>query len=309
MLHLDGSDHAWLALCPGKRQFLLLVIDDATGKNLAGCLVEGETTKDCMSVMKAVVQRYGIPAQIYTDRGSVFWHTKKTGGKVDLENLTQFGRAMDELGVEMIPGYSPQARGRGERWNGTWQGRLVAELRKEGITTLEGANKYINKFFIPDMNRRFSVEPREQGSAFVSADNADLDLIFSIIHKERTVYADNTARVNGLRLQIEESPYRISFAKCKVDIYEHLDGTYSIMWKKRCIGRYDVKGNLINFWGPAPQTSRDLLLFGIPDGQEKSGQSETPRPSVYPPALMLGSLPSVALSPKQATIRMRYGQH
>jgi len=144
MLHLDGSDHEWLALCPGERQELLLVIDDATGKNLEGRLVDAETTKNCMLVMKSVVEKYGIPAQLYTDRHSVYWYTNKAGGKVDTSNLTQFGRAMDELGVEMIPGYSPQARGRSERWNGTWQGRLVAELRKEGIDNIQDANRYIN---------------------------------------------------------------------------------------------------------------------------------------------------------------------
>jgi transposase len=178
MLHLDGSDHQWLCLCPGERQVLLLVIDDAMGKNLAGRLVEAETTKNCMWIMKEVVQRYGIPAQLYTDRDSVYWYTEKAGGKVDRKNLTQFGRAMDELGVEMIPGYSPQARGRGERWNGTWQGRLVAELRKEGIDNMKDANRYINEVFLPDMNSRFSVEPAESGSAFVSFGDADGSYLF-----------------------------------------------------------------------------------------------------------------------------------
>lgn len=122
MLHID------VALRPEEYQVLLLVVDDATGKNLAARLVEAETTRECM-------ERYGIPAQLYTDRNSVYWHTKRAGEKVDRERLTQFGRAMEELGVEMIPGYSPQARGRSERWNGTWQGRLVAELRRAGIDT------------------------------------------------------------------------------------------------------------------------------------------------------------------------------
>lgn len=275
MLHLDGSDHQWLCLGSGERQVLLLVIDDATGKNLAGRLVEAETTKNCMLIMKEVIQRYGIPAQLYTDRDSVYWYTEKAGGKVDRKNLTQFGRAMDELGVEMIPGYSPQARGRSERWNGTWQGRLVAELRKEGIDNIKDANRYINEVFLPDMNRRFSVEPAESGSAFVSFGDADLDLIFSIIHKDRTVYADNTVRVNGLVFQIEKSPYRICFARCKVDIYEHLDGTYSVVWKKRVLGRYNAEGKLIyQNKGPAPQSSRGVSSYKIPDRQDKEGQSK-----------------------------------
>ena len=246
MLHLDGSEHEWLSLCPEERQVLLLVIDDATGKNLAGCLVEAETTRDCMYIMRQVVERYGIPSQLYTDRDSVYWNTKKAGGKVDRGNLTQFGRAMEELGVEMIPGYSPQARGRSERWNGTWQGRLVAELRKGGIDNIEDANLYINEVFLPDMNSRFSVEPAESGSAFVSFGDADLDLIFSVVYKDRTVYADNTVRIKGLSLQIERSPYRVSFARCKVDVYEHLDSSYSVIWKKRFLGRYDAEGKPVD---------------------------------------------------------------
>lgn len=274
MLHLDGSDHEWLSLCPGQRQMLLLVIDDATGKNLAGRLEEAETTKNCMSLMKQVVEEYGIPAQLYTDRDSVYWHTKKAGGKVDPENLTQFGRVMDELGVEMIPAYSPQARGRSERWNGTWQGRLVAELRREGIDNIEDANRYINEVFLPDMNRRFSVEPAESGSAFVSSGDADLDFIFSVIRRDRTVYLDNTVRVNGLALQLEESPYRATFARCKVDIYTHLDGSYSVVWKRRILGRYNAGGELIDTNGSSThRLSHGVTLCEIPNEQEKRGQN------------------------------------
>lgn len=273
MLHLDGSDHEWLSLCPGQRQMLLLVIDDATGKNLAGRLEEAETTKDCMSIMKQVVEEYGIPAQLYTDRDSVYWHTKKAGEKVDPENLTQFGRVMDELGVEMIPAYSPQARGRSERWNGTWQGRLLAELRKEAIDNIEDANQYISEVFLPDMNSRFSVEPAESGSAFISSGDVDLDFIFSVIHRGRTVYLDNTIRVNGLALQIEKSPYRASFARCKVDVYEHLDDSYSVVWKRRILGRYNAEGELINTNGPSThRISRGLTLCEIPNEQEKREQ-------------------------------------
>jgi hypothetical protein len=106
-----------------------------------------------------------------------------------------------------------------------------------------------------------------------------MDLIFSIIHKDRTVYADNTVRVNGLVLQIEKSPYRISFARCKVDIYEHLDGTYSVVWKKRVLGRYNAEGKLIyQNKRPNPQSSRGVSSYKIPDRQDKEGQSKMPFP-------------------------------
>lgn len=301
MLHLDGSDHEWLLLCPGERQVLLLVVDDATGNNLCGRLVEAETTIDCLSVMREVVEVYGIPAQLYTDRHSVYWHTKKAGGRVDRDRLTQFGRAMEELGVEMIPGYSPQARGRSERWNGTWQDRLVSELRKEGIRDMETANRYINEVFIPDMNARFSVEPASPGSAFVSADGADLDKIFSVRHHGRAVANDNTVRVNGLALQIEKSRYRHNFCQCKVEVFEHLDGSYSVCWKKRLIGRYDAFGKA---FGAEPDNEEDMGLSHCGPGKsgtDKPGKkkerrkSKTPASSPVDPRA-LGSLPSVALS-------------
>jgi hypothetical protein len=295
MLHLDGSDHEWLALRPGERQVLLLVVDDATGRNLVAWLVAAETTKDCLGVMREVVERYGIPAQLYTDRHSVYWFTEKAGGKVDRERLTQFGRAMEELGVEMIPGYSPQARGRSERWNGTWQGRLVAELRQAGIDDLADANRYIARVFLPEMNRQFTQAAAEEGSAFVSAAGANLDRIFAIRHEGRVVANDNTIRVNHLTLQIEKSRFRDHFVKCRVEVFEHLDGTYAVVWKKRTIGRYDEKGqNLIP--GGQPPDPRGLSLWG-PEKRSKMGKgkrSASPSSPDVPPAL--GSLPSVALS-------------
>ena len=296
MLHLDGSEHEWLALKPGERQVLLLVVDDATGKNLAANLVTAEATKTCLGVMREVVENYGIPAQLYTDRHSVYWYTQKAGGKVDRERLTQFGRAMEELGVEMIPGYSPQARGRSERWNGTWQGRLVAELRLAGIADLAAANRYIAKVFLPGMNHQFSQEAAEPGSAFVGAHGADLDRIFAIRHDGRMVANDNTVRVNNLTLQLEKSRFRDHFAKCRVDVFEHLDGTYMVAWKKRTIGRYDQNGRDLNPGGQPPDP-RGLSPWG-PEKRSKKGKgkrSTSPSSPDIPPAL--GSLPSVALSP------------
>ncbi len=163
---------------------------------------------------------------------------------MDRDRLTQFGRAMEELGVEMIPGYSPQARGRSERWNGTWQGRLVAEMRPAGSTDLGEANRYIAQVFLPGMNRQFAQAAAEEGSAFVSAAGADLDRIFAIRHEDRVVANDNTIRVNNLTLQIEASRFRTHFVKCRVEVCEHLDGTYTVVWRKRIIGRYNDHGRL-----------------------------------------------------------------
>jgi transposase len=304
MLHLDGSSHEWLALRPGEEQTLLLVVDDATGKNLAAWLVEAETTKNCLGIMWEVVARYGIPAQLYTDRHSIYWYTRKAGGKVDRERLTQFGRAMEELGVEMIPGYSPQARGRSERWNGTWQGRLVAELRQAGIDHLAAANRYIQEVFLPQMNEKFAQEAAAPGDAFVGAHGANLPQLFAIHHEGRTVANDNTVRVNNLILQLEKSPFRPHFAKCLVDVLEHLDGTYTVIWKKRPVGRYDAQGQAIRENpGGQPPDPRSLPLWGPEKRLTRRGKGKPKAPPSSPdisPAL--GSLSSVALSSGEIAI-------
>jgi hypothetical protein len=269
-------------------------------------LVKAETTKNCLGIMWEVLERYGIPAQLYTDRHSVYWYTQKAGGKVDRERLTQFGRAMEELGVEMIPGYSPQARGRSERWNGTWQGRLVAELRHAGIDNPAAANRYIAEVFLPEMNEKFAQEASEPGSAFVSAAGADLTRIFAIRHEGRTVANDNTVRVNNLTLQIEKSRFRDHFVKCRVDVLEHLDSTYAVVWKKRVIGRYDAYGQALKMnSGGQPPVPRSLSL-SRPEKRPKEKRRKPPSASSPAASGALGSLSSVALS-SQKTVS-EYGK-
>jgi hypothetical protein len=303
MVHLDGSDHEWLSLCPGERQVLLLVIDDATSWILSGWLVSAESTKNCLFAMREVVEKYGIPSQLYTDRGSVYWHTKRAGGRVNREQRTHFAQVMERLGVEMIPGYSPQARGRGERMNGTWQGRLVAELEHTGIRDLVAANAYIQERFIPAMNGRFTVAAAETGSAFVGYEGFDLDEIFSIRHGERVVQNDNTVQAQGLVFQIEKSPYRENFCKCVVDVFEHLDGSYRIEWKGRVIGRYDCHGLKLEELGLSPCGPGKVKKTGA----EKRRKLVTPAPSpVVPRALR--SVPTVALSSRERGDRRRQSE-
>ena len=293
---------------PGERQMLLLVVDDATGRNLAARLVEAETTRNCLGIMREVVETYGIPVQLYTDRHSVYWHTEKAGGKVDRERLTQFGRAMEELGVEMIPGYSPQARGRSERWNGTWQGRLVAELRLAGIHDLAAANRYIAEVFLPEMNGKFVQEAAEPGSAFVGTQGADLARIFAIRHEDRTVANDNTVRVNKLSLQIEPSRFRHHFAKCRVDVLEHLDRTYAVIWKKRVIGRYDVQGQVLGINpGGQPPDPRGLSLGVQGRGQKWERGSLQPPPLPRTPRRRSGRSPALPYPP--ARLLQDKGKH
>src|SRR6266705_6977209 len=143
LLHIDGSRHRWFQ---DERWYdLLVILDDATSEIYYAQLVEEESTLTVMAGLKAVIARQGVFCALYSDRGSHFWLTPKVGGKVDPHRLTQVGRALRELGIQMIPAYSPQARGRSERSFGTWQGRLPQELRLHKIGSLEAANVFLRE--------------------------------------------------------------------------------------------------------------------------------------------------------------------
>src|SRR5438445_3745073 len=140
LVHLDGSLHPWLALVPGVKHTLIAVVDDATKQLLYAELVDGgESTAAIMTVLRAVLERYGLPAALYTDRAHWAVHTPTSGTAPDRFRLTQLGRALQRLGIEHIVSYSPQARGRSERVNGTLQDRLVNELRVAGVRTVAAA--------------------------------------------------------------------------------------------------------------------------------------------------------------------------
>jgi len=242
MLHLDGSPHEWIPDLTGQFFDLLVLLDDATGEIYEMELVDEEDTLSCMRLLKDCVAQHGIFCSLYSDRAGHFFFTPKAGEKVLEGHLTQIGRALTELGIRPIPAYSPQARGRGERMNGTLQGRLPNELRLAGIKTKEAANRFLKEVYIKEHNRRFKVKAEEEGSAFVPVrPHIDLDLIFSI-KSERTVNYDNTISFENLTLQIEPSELRISFAKCRVMVHRHLDQTLSIAFGPHLLGRYDCQG-------------------------------------------------------------------
>ena len=177
LLHLDGSRHRWFQ--DDRWYDLLVVLDDATSKVYYAQLVEEESTRTVMVALRAVIERQGIFCALYSDRASHFFETPKAGGKVDPQRLTQVGRALKELGIQMIPAYSPQARGRSERNFGTWQGRLPQELRLRGITTREAANEFLREEYIAEFNRRFRVplDPAGQRVSALSASGSGLGFL------------------------------------------------------------------------------------------------------------------------------------
>src|SRR5580700_4139828 len=239
LLHIDGSRHQWFQ---DERWYdLIVILDDATSEIYYAQLVEEESTLTVMAAVKQVIERKGVFCALYSDRGSHFWLTPKVGGKVDYHRRTQVGRALDELGVQMIPAYSPQARGRSERNFGTWQGRLPQELRLRNLKTLEAANQFLREHYVAEFNGRFQVAPMQRGSAFMPCRSRDLERIFSL-QFERIVNRDNTVSFQNLSLQIERVQWRATLAGCSVIAHQHLDGTLSLSYGPHCLGRYDATG-------------------------------------------------------------------
>ena len=239
LLHIDGSHHQWFQ---DERWYdLIVILDDATSEIYYAQLTEEESTLTVMAGRKEVIASKGVFCALYSDRGSHFWLTPKVGGKIDPHRLTQVGRALRELGVQMIPAYLPQARGRSERNFGTWQGRLPQELRLRGIRSLEAANRFLREHYVAEFNARFQVPSGQRGNAFVRRSSRDLDLIFAL-QFERTVNRDNTVSIQNLRLQIEPVRWRATLAGCSVTVHQHLDGTFTITHGPQRLGHYRAEG-------------------------------------------------------------------
>jgi len=253
LLHIDGSRHQWFQ---DERWYdLIVILDDATSEIYYAQLVEEESTATVMAGLREVIERKGVFCALYSDRGSHFWLTPKVGGKVDYHRRTQVGRALHELGVQMIPAYSPQARGRSERNFGTWQGRLPQELRLRQLGTLEAANRFLREDYITEFNRRFQVASKQRGNAFVPCRSRDLEQIFSL-QFERSVNRDNTVSFQNLSLQIERVHWRATLAGCQVVVHQHLEGTLSLTHGPHCLGRYDATG------APLPNAPSTALSRG-----------------------------------------------
>jgi hypothetical protein len=244
LLHIDASKHAWFG--DGRYYDLITILDDATSEIYYAQLVEEEGTRTLMPAVQEVIQEQGIFCALYSDRASHFFVTPKAGGKVDESRVTQLGRALQELGIKMIPAYSPQARGRMERSYRTWQGRLPQELRVRQMRTVAEANRFLREEYRAEFNQRFAVTAAGKGTAFVRTRRKDLGWVFSIQH-ERRVNTDNTIALDNRILQIEKSRWRNTLAGCTVRVYELLDGTVTVRFGPHEVARW-TPGQL-----PAPQ--------------------------------------------------------
>jgi transposase len=271
LLHIDGSKHRWFQ---DERWYdLLVILDDAASEIYYAQLVEEESTRTVMAALREVIETQGLFCALYSDRGSHFFFTPKAGEPVDKQRLTQVGRAMKELGMQMIPAYSPQARGRSERSFGTWQGRLPQELRLANIGTLAEANAFRRERYIAEFNQKFTVPAKERGTAFRKTGRSDLDWIFSV-QSERVVARDNTIAFRDQIWQLEKTRWRYSLAGCTVTVHEHLDGRISVRYGPHVVAN----------WNPSTSAGKPKARGGK-DGADGSLEiSPTPREFHFPTA-------------------------
>lgn len=242
MIHQDGSTHLWV---PGVYWDLIVTMDDATSEHYSMFFVPQEGTLSSFRGIEEVIQKKGLFCSFYTDRGSHYWVTPKAGGKVDKENLTQVGKALKQLGIEMIPAYSPEARGRSERAFKTHQGRLPKELAAAGIRTIDEANRYLKEVYMPAFNEEFTVDAAVEGSAFVRLLPGQEVRDMLCEKHERVVHKNNCVFFNGKWLQIPEDAHRMHYVKVKVKVHHYPDGSSAIFHGPRKLASYTESGELI----------------------------------------------------------------
>jgi hypothetical protein len=274
MLHQDGSQHVWLEGQPPLD--LIVTMDDATSTIYSAFLVEQEGTISSLCGLREVFEAHGLPCSLYSDRASHYFYTDKAGEAVDKDRLTQVGRALDRLGVEHIPAYSPEARGRSERMFGTLQDRLVKELKHAGPRDLETANQWIRAVYLPRHNARFARPAAVPEKAFVAVDP---ELLSEILcrEEERVVGRDNTVAYRGMQLQLPESRLRAHYVKARVKVREYPDGSLAVLHGPRCLCRYDHAGGQL-----AVPTSASLASRSMPSRRGLEAPGSAARPAQRP---------------------------
>lgn len=229
MLFLDGSPHRWLG-ADQHRITLILASDDATGEPCYGLFEPQESRNGCFEALYHVARQYGIPQVLYLDRAGQFTTTRHGGihRRQRDDQPTAFEIAMQRLGVKLIFADSPQARGRGERLNRSFQGRLVAELAHQGVEDMAAATVYLNEHFIPRYRKRFAVAPRVAESAFRPVpEGIDLRRILCA-ETIRVVTSDNTISLHGFRYQLRPPQSCRTLCFCRVTVQEWFDRTIHV---------------------------------------------------------------------------------
>jgi len=263
MLHQDGSTHEWVS---GTYWDLIVTMDDATSEVYSMFFCEEEGTMSSFQGLSEACKGHGLPCSLYVDRGSHYFFTAKAGEKVDKERLTQVGRAMQQLGIEMIPAYSPEARGRSERMFGTLQERLPQELRLRGIKDIAEANRFLREVFLFEHNARFAQSAELEGSAFTPLRGFALDDVLCI-QEERTVGNDNTVKYKRHTLQLLPDAARLHYA-VKVRVHEYPDGSLAVFHGPRKLETELLANKEESFHAFAAFASRTA-------GKKKEGEAST----------------------------------
>lgn len=267
LLQVDGSHHAWLGE-RGPRFALLLAVDDATGAVVHALFRPAEDARGYFLLMERVVLSRGIPLALYSDRHAVFRASARRRG--EHEASTQFARAMAELGVRQIFARSPQAKGRVERAAGTFQDRLVTELRLAGASTIAEAQAVLERF-LPRVNERFAVAAREPGPAWRPLGPAlDLDAILCFRHP-RTVARDNTVKYRWRTLQLLPSAQRRSFAGARVEVLESPGGELAVRHQKVTIPSQLAQSRAGVLRQRRSELARDPVLERVASGLGSGG--------------------------------------
>ena len=238
LLQVDGSRHDWLQ---GRGPSLTLVgaVDDATGTVPAALFRPHEDAQGYLLMLRDVIERHGVPLALYSDRHGIFQRSPKEPESLH-EHLrgrrdpTQFARALEELNIGLVLAHTPQAKGRIERVWGTFQDRLVSEMRLAGASTIEQANQVLAAF-LPRYNTRFGVPAAQPGSAYRHLPSdvcLDAILCFKYV---RTVASDNTVRFNGATLQLMADASRASYARATVEVQERLDGSIVVAYQGKTL--------------------------------------------------------------------------
>jgi transposase len=231
ILYLDGSPHHWFGEKHPKAT-LVLCSDDATTKALWAVFVEEENRNACLEVAYEVFTRYGLPMSFWLDRASQFITTRGTGVRNPQSELpTHWQNAMYNLGIRNIFAHSPQARGRGERANGTFQDRLCSEFQYRNISDLKEATDFVNKVFIPEYNKKFSVEPKNQEGIWRKPpEGINLKHVLCA-RTDRKVHNDNTVKHNGRKFQLLRKPKERTYAGRVIEVQDWFDGSVHIVFK------------------------------------------------------------------------------
>lgn len=238
LLQVDGSQHRWLE---ARGPYLTLVgaVDDATGKVPFALFRQQEDTHGYMLMLKNIIEHHGVPLALYSDRHGIFQRSPKEPESLEEQlrgrrDPTQFARALEELGIQLVLAYTPQAKGRIERVWGTFQDRLVSELRLAGAATIDRANEVLWDF-LPRFNQRFGVAPAQLGSAYrqlPAAMSLHAILCFKYL---RTVANDNTVTFDGKALHLLPDEYRASYARANVEVQERLDGSLVVVYQGKTL--------------------------------------------------------------------------